>query len=203
MSCDGKVLGTFGMYYREVRHPSPGEIQLIDYASRIAGIAIERDRSQSALRLAFEKIKTNEESLRLIVDTIPGFVCTLNAAGEVQLLNRQVLEYFGKTTEELKNWATGDAVHPDDLPRMIDAWKRALETGQPFDFENRGRRADGVYRWFHARVRPLRDAEGRIVRWYVLATDIDDRKRSDGELGKAFEEIKRLKDLSLSKTRSR
>ena len=48
MSHDGKVLGTFGMYYREVRQPGPGEIQLIDYASRIAGIAIERDRSQAA-----------------------------------------------------------------------------------------------------------------------------------------------------------
>jgi hypothetical protein len=83
MSHDGGVLGTFCMYYREVRHPSPGEIQLIDYASRIAGIAIERDRSQSALTLAFEKIKTNEERFRLIVDTIPGFVFTLSAAGEV------------------------------------------------------------------------------------------------------------------------
>src|SRR5216683_6972573 len=143
MSHDGKVLGTFCMYYREVRQPSPGEIQLIDYASRIAGIAIERDRSQSALMLAFEKIKTNEQSLRLIVDTIPGFVCTLSAAGEVQLLNRQVSEYFGKTTEELKNWATSDAVHPDDLPRVIDAWKHSVETGQPHDLELRQRRADG------------------------------------------------------------
>src|ERR1700683_4064488 len=83
MSHDGNVLGTFCMYYREVRLPCPGEIDLIEYASRIAGIAIERDRSQSALKLAFEKIKTNEQSLRLIVDTIPGFVCTLTAAGEV------------------------------------------------------------------------------------------------------------------------
>ena len=69
-----------------------------------------------------------------------------------------------------------------------------MKTGQPFEFENRGRRADGVYRWFHVRARPLRDAEGRIVHWYVLATDIDDRKHSEGELGKAFEEIKGLKD---------
>jgi formate hydrogenlyase transcriptional activator len=194
MSHDGKVLGTFCMYYREVRQPSPGEIQLIDYASRIAGIAIERDRSQSALTLAFEKIKTNEQSLRLIVDTIPGFVCTLSAAGEVQLLNRQVSEYFGKTTEELKNWATSDAVHPDDLPRVIDAWRHSVETGQPHDLELRQRRADGVYRWFQSRALPARDTEGRITGWYMLLTDIDDRKRAEGELQKAFEEIKRLKD---------
>jgi PAS domain S-box-containing protein len=154
MSRDGKVLGTFCMYHREVRHPGADDIQLIDYASRIAGIAIERDRSQAALTLAFEKIRANEQSLRLIVDAIPGFLCTLSGAGEIELLNRQVLEYFGKTTEELKNWATSDVVHPDDLTRVIDTWRRSVETGQPYVLESRQRRADGVYRWFQSRALP-------------------------------------------------
>jgi formate hydrogenlyase transcriptional activator len=141
-----------------------------------------------------ETLRSNEQSLRLIVDTVPGFVCTLSAAGEVQLLNRQVLQYFGKTTEELKNWATSDAVHPDDLPRVIDVWRRSVETGQPCEYELRHRRADGVYRWFQCRALPARDTEGRITAWYMLLTDIDDRKRAEDELEKAFEEIKRLKD---------
>jgi formate hydrogenlyase transcriptional activator len=191
---DGEVLGTFALYSAESRIPTNAEIELIEGARHIALIAIERQRSQAALALALEKIKTNEESLRLIVDSIPGQIAVMTAGGEVELVNGQILEYFGKTTEELQNWATSNSFHPDDILRTIDAWKRALETGQPFEFENRGRRADGVYRWFHVRARPLHDAEGRIVRWYVLATDIDDRKRSEGELGKAFEEIKRLKD---------
>jgi PAS domain S-box-containing protein len=191
---DGEVLGTFALYSSEPRIPTDAEIELIEGAGHIALIAIERQRSQAALALALEKIKRNEESLRLIVDSIPGQIAVMTAGGEVEVVNRQILEYFGKTTEELQNWATNNSFHPDDIRRTSDAWKRALETGQPFEFENRGRRADGVYRWFHARVRPLRDAEGRIVRWYVLATDIDDRKRSEGELGKAFEEINRLKD---------
>jgi formate hydrogenlyase transcriptional activator len=141
----------------------------------------ERKRAEEALR-------SKERSLRLIVDTIPGLVCPLNAAGEVELLNPQVLEYFGKTTDELKNWATSDAVHPDDLPRVIDTWKRSIETGQPYVLEFRQRRADGVYRWFQSRALPARDAEGRIASWYMLLTDIDDRKRAQGELEKAFEE---------------
>ena len=164
-----------------------------DMEGRVAGWYIlltdidDRKRAEDALR-------SNEQSLRLIVDSIPGIVATLNAAGEVEFVNRTSLEYTGKTSEELKNWATSDTVHPDDLPRIIEAWKHAIETGQPLDLESRSRRADGVYRWVHLRARPQRDAEGRIVRWYNLLTDIEERKRAEGELEKAFQEIKRLKD---------
>src|SRR6266852_4864095 len=87
MSHNGKVLGTFCMYYREVRHPGTDDIQLIDYASRIAGIAIEREESHRALKNALVEVKNSEDRLRTIIDTVPGFVCTLNAAGEVELLN--------------------------------------------------------------------------------------------------------------------
>ncbi len=142
----------------------------------------ERKRAEDSLR-------SNEQSLRLIVDSIPGFVSIMNAAGKVELQNRQILDYTGKSAEEMKNWDTSDAIHPDDLPRVIDAWRRAIETGEPIELEHRSRGVDGVYRWFHARGRPQRDTEGRIVRWYNLVTDIDERKRAEGELGKAFEKI--------------
>src|SRR5260221_295742 len=138
---------------------------------------------------AEEALQSNEQSLRLIFDSIPGFISTHSAAGEIEVINRQTLEYFGKTAEELKKWATSDAVHPDDVARVVDAYGRAIETGEPLDFETRNLGADGVYRWFHVRGRPQRDAEGRIVRWYNLVTDIDDRKRAEDELGRAFDEI--------------
>jgi PAS domain S-box-containing protein len=138
---------------------------------------------------AEEAIRANEQSLRLIVDSIPGFVSIMNAAGEVELQNRQVLEYTGKTAEEMKNWAASDTLHPDDLPHVIDAWRRAIETGEPIDLEHRSRGVDGVYHWFHARGRPQRDAEGQIIRWYNLVTDIDERKRAEDELRKALEKI--------------
>ena len=135
----------------------------------------ERKRAEEALR-------SNEQSLRLIVDTVPGLVCTMTATGDVERLNRQVLEYFGKTTEELKNWATSDFVHPDDLPRLLETWTHSVETGEPYAYDLRQRRADGVYRWFQARGLPLRDTEGRVTAWYLLLTDIDDRKKAEEEL---------------------
>jgi PAS domain S-box-containing protein len=145
----------------------------------------DRKRAEDALR-------SNEESLRLTIDSIPGFVSTANAAGEIELISRQVLEYFGKTTEELKNWAISEVHHPDDLARVIDAYARAIETGEPLDFETRNRGADGVYRWFHVRGRPQRDADGRIVRWYNLVTDIDERKRAEEALRQSEQHLRLL-----------
>src|SRR4029077_821425 len=123
-----------------------------------------------------------EQNLRLVVDSIPGLVCTMNAAGGGQSLNRQLLEYFGKTTEELKNWATSDVVHPDDRARVVAAFASSIETGLPYDIEHRCRRADGVYLWFQVRALPVRDTKGYISSWYVLLTDIDKRKQAEDRL---------------------
>jgi formate hydrogenlyase transcriptional activator len=79
--------------------------------------------------------------------------------------------------EDVKRWTTGSVVHPDDLPEVISKWTRAVETGQDYTHENRLRRADGVYRWFHASTIPRRDDEGRILRWYSLLTDIEELRR--------------------------
>src|SRR5216684_1458087 len=182
ISRDGEVLGTFCLSYAEPRIPNNRDLELIQAAAHVALIAIELERSRLALKNAVVEIRNSENKLRTIIDTIPGFVCTLSAAGEVELVNRQVLEYFGKTMEELKNWATSNVIHPDDLPRVVDSWKRSIEIGQPYDLELRQRRADGVYRWFQSRALPARDAEGRIAGWYMLLTDIDDRKRAEEEL---------------------
>ena len=117
--------------------------------------------------------------LRLIVDSIPAPVAVTTATGEVEFVNQLTLEYFGKTLDDLKGWSTADAVHPDDLPNVVAVWRQAVETGNRYEVEGRHRRADGVYRWFHVNGFPLRDAEGRIVRWCVLQTDIEDRRQAE------------------------
>src|ERR1700687_5409965 len=129
-----------------------------------------------------EALRASELNLRLVVDSILGLVCTMSAAGGFQLFNRQLLEYFSRTPEQLKSWATSDLVHPDDLPRVIAAFKSAIETGHPYESEHRCRRAEGVYRWFQVRALPVRDTEGRILSWYILFTDIDKRKQAEDRL---------------------
>ena len=125
---------------------------------------------------------SSEDSFRLIVETIPGLIAVMTPEGEVAHVNREVLDYFGRTLDELKRWGSTDAVHPVDLPGVVVAWKHAVETGLPYEVEHRLRRADGEYRWFQSRGLPLRDANGHIVRWYNLLTDIHARKEAEDYL---------------------
>ena len=138
------------------------------------------DRKQAEVTL-----RAREMSWRQIVDNIPGLVATMGATGEVEFLNRQTLEYFGKPHDDLKNWALSDAVHPDDLPRVIQARIKSIEEGGIYDIEHRCRRADGVYRWFQVRGLPVKDAEDTVTAWYLLLTDIDDRKKAEEALQSA------------------
>ena len=135
----------------------------------------ERKHAEDALR-------ESERESRLIVDSIPGLVAAFTSAGEVEFVNRQVLEYFGRTLEELKRWGSSGTTHPEDLPRVVELFAQSMASGDPFEFEVRARRFDGAYRWFQSRGFPLRDTTGHIIRWYNLLIDIDERKRTEEEL---------------------
>ena len=122
----------------------------------------ERKRAEEALR-------ESEAHARSALDGIAGLIVVLAPNGEVETINRQVFEYFGRSPEWLKNWETNDAVHPEDLPRIAEIFQRSLAAGIPFHYELRLRRFDGEYRWFDTRHLPIRDDTGRIARWYILA----------------------------------
>jgi PAS domain S-box-containing protein len=127
---------------------------------------------------AEEALRESERNARSAIDGIAGLVAIKAPNGDVETVNRQVLEYFGRSLEELKNWGTSDAVHPEDLPRVLELVKRAMDSGVPYQVELRLRRFDGEYRWFDNRGVPVRDDSGRIARWYILITDIEDRARA-------------------------
>ena len=171
------------------------EVSFLSLVANQVALAVDDALNFDALQHAKEDLRAGEESLRLIVDSIPGLVHTTTAEGKLEFVNRQLLDYFGKTLDELKGWATNDVIHPDDRSHVIAAFTRSIETGQTYDIEQRCRRKDGVYRWFHVRAFAVRDTEGRVIRWYTLFTDIDERKQAEEALRQDERELRQLIDF--------
>lgn len=133
--------------------------------------------------MEFERARPSE------IDGIPGLVAIMTPDGAVEAANPQVFDYCGQSLEGLRNWGTNGTVHPEDVPLVAPQFASAIGSGEPYDFECRIRRFDGVYRWFQVRGLPFRES-GRIVRWYVLLTDIDERKRAEEELRERERQIR-------------
>jgi PAS domain S-box-containing protein len=116
------------------------------------------------VRRAQEALRESERSAHSAIDGIAGLVAVLAPNSEVETVNRQCLEYFGRSLEELKNWGTSDAVHPEDLPHVVESFTRAMASGIPYHYDQRLRRFDGEYRWFHNRGVPIRDDSGQRLK---------------------------------------
>lgn len=134
------------------------------------------------LKRAEAKLRQDEQELRGIVDAISQTIIVLSPDGRGLYANRPLLDYTGLTMEQLM---TPDLrgkpafFHPEDWARLQDERRQAISRAMPFEIEWRLRRKDGQYRWFLVRYHPLRDEQGRILRWYASGTDIDDRKRAE------------------------
>jgi PAS domain S-box-containing protein len=133
-------------------------------------------------RQAEEVLRRRDLDFQLIVDSIPVPVAVTTPSGQVECLNQLTLDYFGRAFDELKGWKTSEVVHPDDLQRTVALYEEAHHLGRAYNVESRHRGADGVYRWYNVRGFPLKDPQGRILRWLHLLIDIDDRKRAEEEL---------------------
>jgi len=127
---------------------------------------------------ANEDLERIERDWWCLIDSIPGPIVTLTKTGDIDMVNRHLLEYFGTTIERIRQWETNDLVHPEDLSDLTGLFRRSIESGTPYESEQRLRHRDGVYRWFQARAFPLRAENGQALRWCVLLTDIDERKRA-------------------------
>jgi formate hydrogenlyase transcriptional activator len=132
---------------------------------------------------AEDKIREHETELRQILDFAPWHVAVLGADGKAMYLNKAGLDYHGLTREAWQDYDPHGLIHPDDHNRILTGAGQAKLLGdQPFEIEARLVRKDGKYRWFLFRFNPLRDGKGRVTRWYVTATDIEDRKQTEERL---------------------
>ncbi|PBP19827.1 hsp90-like protein [Diplocarpon rosae] len=114
------------------------------------------------------------ESHETICNLMPHLVWTVTMDGTCDWFSERWYKFTGLTKEESVGDKYMQAVHPDDLPRLLAAWDRHRITGDDCDVEIRYRRYDGVYRWLHARACPLQSDDGKILKWYGTSTDIHD-----------------------------
>ena len=122
----------------------------------------------------------SEERYRFLAEAQPDQIWTAQPNGELDYVNQRVLDYSATSFGELveSGWTT--VVHPDDLPRMLERWRHALATSQPYENELRFRRAaDDSYRWHLTRALPMTNRRGDVVRWFGSNTDIHDQKRAE------------------------
>ncbi len=155
------------------KFPIPG---LDDEAGLVGGIAIdisERLRAEEAIR-------ESEFRYRNLADAMPQMVWVTRPDRSVEYVNRRWLDYTGQTPEvALGPGGWQSAIHPDDLGRIVETSIRSHVTGEPFEAEYRVKDASGAYRWHLGRAVPSFDEEGRLVRRFGAATDIDDRRRAE------------------------
>src|SRR6266853_685838 len=143
-----------------------------------------------------DALRHSEQRLNRLIETLPAMVWRATPDGEPDYINSRLANYtgrgldgigrgpedLGRTLDDLVKLKVQNAmVHQDDLDAAAQAWGRAHETGA-LDLTARLRGADGSYRWSQARAEPMRDEAGRIVHWYGVAVDIDDRKRAEEAL---------------------
>src|SRR6266511_514272 len=123
--------------------------------------------------------RESEERYRFLAEAQPDQIWTALPSGELDYVNQRALDYFAGPFSELVETGWTQVVHPEDLPRMLERWQQALDTGKPYENELRLRRADSSYRWHLTRAVPMTNRRREVVKWFGSNTDIDDQKRAE------------------------
>src|ERR1700733_7586774 len=182
-----EVRADFGLEYRLLM-PN-GSVKHIHSSARVATtssgnlelVGVVTDITTA--KQAEGRRRQDEQELRQITDAIPQLIIVYSPEGRALHLNRGTLDYMGLSLEEVQAESFRDRViHPDDVERFRNVRQNGLPKGVPFETEQRVLGKDGKYRWFLSRYNPLKDVQGRIIRWYATATDIDNRKVTEQRL---------------------
>src|SRR4029077_4632876 len=161
----------------------PGNTKTVpDYNPQMASATGDSSRSGQSL------------DIRFVVDRIPAFTWSAHPNGSVEFVNQRWREYAGLSPEESQGWGWQAAIHPEDLPPLMEQWRELLTSGEPGDIEARMRRHDGVFRWFLIRFEPFRDETGKIVMWYGVNTDIENLKQTEEKLREDERELRQITD---------
>lgn len=143
----------------------------------------EKVVSRTKISEAYKTLRKTENELRSFIEAMPALAFVADADGKITYFNQRFYDYVGLGREtEGWGWKDQPVHHPDDLQKTIESWKHSIETGEPYEIEYRLRRYDGVYHWHLGRAVPLKDENGKVLRWLGTNTDIEDQKRAVSQL---------------------
>jgi PAS domain S-box-containing protein len=178
---------TYRIVYR-LRRPDGGTVILEESAhavfdadgrvARLVGITFDVTEREAALA----QLRESEDRFATLAYALPAMLFTTDAQGECDYVNPALSELTGLGADALRGDGWTRIVHPEDLPATTSAWRQSLATGGPFKLEYRLRRHDGTWRWFKGYSTPVRDAEGRIVKWIGVALDVDEQRQAQAAL---------------------
>ncbi|MBP2550704.1 PAS domain S-box-containing protein [Neorhizobium galegae] len=149
----------------------------------------DRKQAEQALRKTKSALAASEENIRLIINSLPVLVWSARPDGAADFVNQSWLDYVGLPAERILEWGFLDLYHPDDIPEMVETWKRDLEHSDHTQLKGRIRGADGHYRWFYFSGRKLTDAHG-VVRWFGCNIDIENLQRAENRLRASEAELR-------------
>jgi PAS domain S-box-containing protein len=158
----------------------------------VAGWSVQRDISGRIL--AEEALREGEERFRTLANNISQLAWMADEKGYIFWYNQRWFEYTGATLEEMAGWGWQKVHHPDHVQQVVAKISKCFQIGEVWEdtFPLRGR--DGNYCWFLSQAVPIRDPEGKVLRWFGTNTDITERKQSEEHLVKTVGELKRSND---------
>ena len=169
-----RTLGVLAMFSR--KPITAGTAEALASVADLIAQGIER-------KIAEDRLRDSECSLRQLTETIPEMLWSAEVDGAINYCNQRVLHYTGLPAEQAHGASWMQAVHPDDIEKMAQAWTHAVSTGEPFQFQFRCLRAsDGMYRWCVSSALPLRASDGSILKWYGTVVDFHDRRQAQEDL---------------------
>ena len=165
----------------------PGREGLSIYFLNITG----RKLAAEARMEREEQLRRSEEELRALADSIPQLAWMAHPDGNIFWYNRGWYEYTGTTLEQMQGWGWQAVHEPSVLPRVTERWSESIRTVTPFEMEFPLRGADGKYRWFLTRVKPVRNEQGELKRWFGTNTNIDEHRQLLQSLSEARDHLEK------------
>jgi PAS domain S-box-containing protein len=162
-----------------------------DSQGRVLGVVVvfhdvtDKRRSEEALR-------QSEEQFRALANSMPNLAWWAKGDGYITWYNQRWFDYTGTTPPEMEGWGWQKVHNPEVLPQVLERWRASIETGEPFQMEFPLRGADGRFRWFLTRVMPVRDATGKVARWFGTNTDVTEARETQQVLARGKEDLEHL-----------